>query len=312
MKNDSIITQDPRFLRSLEEADRIASTPVPVLLEGASGTGKELMARRIHRRGLGRGAPFVPVNCGALCESLAESELFGHAAGAFTGALRERKGLFEEASGGTLFLDEIGELTPPIQAKLLRVLQEGEIRRLGEIRLLQVRFRLIAATNRSLRSEIEEGRFREDLFYRIHVFPIVLLPLRERPGDIAPLAEGLLTRVARSYGRVVHGIRQEALRLLERYSWPGNVRELENELRRAIALVEDDSWLEPRHFSEMIRFRGGGTLPVPATLSEKLIHMEKAEIEKTMDRTDGNKTRAARVLGLSRQGLKNKLSRYGI
>ena len=312
MKNCSIITRDPRFLRSLKEADRIAATPVPVLLEGASGTGKELLARRIHHRGMGKGAPFIPVNCGALCESLVESELFGHAAGAFTGAVRDRKGLLEEASGGTLFLDEIGELTLPVQAKLLRVLQEGEIRRLGEIRLQQVHFRLIAATNRCLRTEREEGRFREDLFYRIHVYHITLPTLRERPGDIIPLAEGLLARVANSYGIVVHGIRQEALRLLERYPWPGNVRELENELRRATALVDGDGWLEPRHFSETVRFRGGRVPVAPATLSEKLIHMEKAEIARTMNRTDGNKSRAARALGLSRQGLKNKLSRYGM
>ncbi len=312
MKKYSIITRDPRFLRSLGEADRVAPTPVPVLLEGASGTGKELMARRIHHRGAGGGGPFIPVNCGALCESLAESELFGHAAGAFTGAIRERKGLFEEASGGTIFLDEIGELPLPIQAKLLRVLQEGEIRRLGEIRQRAVRFRLIAATNRNLRTERDEGRFREDLFYRIHVVRIELPPLRDRPGDITPLAKWLLARVAHHYGRVIHGISDDALRLLERYTWPGNVRELENELRRATALAGDSRWLEAHHFSETVRYHGGLTATAPLTLQEKLIDMEKSEIVKTMDRTEGNKTQAANALGLSRQGLKNKLVRYGL
>ncbi len=313
MESRPIIAVDRRFLRALEEADRAAPTMVPVLIEGASGTGKELVAHRIHRRSReGAPRPFVPVNCAALNETLVESELFGHAAGAFTGAIRERRGLFEEARGGTLFLDEIGELPPAIQAKLLRVLQEKEIRRVGETRRRRVDFRLIAATNRDLRREMDEGRFREDLYYRVHVVRIVLPSLSERKGDVVPLAEALLERAERLCGRTFRGIRLDALHFLETYAWPGNVRELENEIVRAVALADEGGWLEPRHFSEAVRLQAGRAAATPMTLQEKLVDMEKTEIVRTLDNTAGNKTRAAKVLGLSRQGLKNKLARYGL
>jgi len=307
-----IITGDPDFLRTLREIDRIAPTPVPILLEGESGTGKELVARRVHARS-GRGRrPFLAINCAALCENLAESELFGHAAGSFTGAIRERRGLFEETAGGTLFLDEVGDLSPSIQAKLLRVLQEGVVRRVGETLPRPVQFRLVAATHRDLRDERDEGRFREDLFYRIHVVRIKLPPLRRRQGDVPLLIRWFLPRLADTYRRRIDGIQEGALHLLERYPWPGNVRELENELKRIVALVGPDGRVERRHLSDAVRFgpwEGGSE---PSTLQEKLDRIERDEIVRTLDRTGGNKTQAARELGLSRQGLKNKLVRYGI
>jgi transcriptional regulator with PAS, ATPase and Fis domain len=307
-----IITGDPRFLRLLDAIGRVAPTPVSVLLQGESGTGKELLARLLHEKS-GHGArPFLALNCAALCETLAESELFGHVSGAFTGALRDRKGIFEEAAGGTLFLDEIGDLSLAIQAKLLRVLQEGIIQRVGDATPRPVRFRLVAATHKDLREETRRGAFREDLFYRIHVVPIVLPPLREREGDIGLLVRAMLPRLAESFEKPIAGVSDEVARLLESYPWPGNVRELENELKRLVALAEPGSVLARRHLSERIRNGYREFTPEPATLQEKLDRLERSEILEVLDRTGGNKTQAARELGLSRQGLKNKLARYGI
>lgn len=308
----SIITGDPRFLRILEEADLVAPTPVPVLLEGESGTGKELVARRIHLASGRADRPFVAVNCAALCETLAESELFGHAAGAFTGAQRDRKGLFEETAGGTLLLDEIGDLSLSIQAKLLRVLQEGVVRRVGESTARTVSFRLIAASHRSLVNERDEGRFREDLFYRVHVVRLRIPPLREREGDVRLLVSRLLPRLASAYGKRVAGVRHGVALLLERHPWPGNVRELENELKRVVALVEPGGWIERHHLSPAVRSADRDRTWEPATLQEKIDHLERRELLRTLDKNRGNKTRAARELGLSRQGLKNKLARHGL
>ncbi|MBM3320579.1 MAG: sigma 54-interacting transcriptional regulator [Candidatus Eisenbacteria bacterium] len=307
-----IITGDPRFLRLLDTIGRVAPTPVPVLLQGESGTGKELLARLLHERSGRVARPFLALNCAALCETLAESELFGHVSGAFTGALRDRKGIFEEAAGGTLFLDEIGDLSPAIQGKLLRVLQEGIIYRVGDATPRPVRFRLVAATHKDLGEETRRGSFREDLFYRIHVVPIVLPPLRERQGDVRLLVRALLPRLAESFGKPVAGVSDEVALLLESYPWPGNVRELENELKRMVALAEPGIVLDRRHLSERIRNGYRESSPEPATLQEKLDRLERSEILEVLDRTGGNKTRAARELGLSRQGLKNKLARYGI
>ncbi|MBN1825883.1 MAG: sigma 54-interacting transcriptional regulator [Candidatus Eisenbacteria bacterium] len=307
-----IVTGDHGTRAVLREAERIAPAPVPVLLEGESGTGKELLARLLHERSGRADRPFLAVNCAALCENLAESELFGHVAGAFTGALRERRGLFEETDGGSLFLDEIGDLAPPLQAKLLRVLQEGTIRRVGECVPRPVRFRLIAATHRDLRMERDRGRFREDLFYRVHVVTLRLPPLRERSGDVARLARYFLAVHAARLGRPIAGIDDEALRLLERYRWPGNVRELENEMQRVVALTEEGGWIGPGRLSDTVRIGAGEEEYEPKTLQEKIDRMEKREILRALRRLSGNKTRAARELGLSRQGLKNKLLRHGI
>ncbi|MFH1679462.1 MAG: sigma 54-interacting transcriptional regulator [Candidatus Eisenbacteria bacterium] len=307
-----IVTEDPKFLRVLEEIERVAPTPVPILLEGESGTGKELVARLAHERS-GRGSrPFLALNCAALCETLAESELFGHAAGAFTGAVRDRRGIFEETGGGTLFLDAIGDLSLSIQAKLLRVLQEGAVRRVGETAPRAVFFRLIAATHKDLREEKRHGRFREDLFYRIHVVRVHLPPLREREGDVALLARTLLPALAESFGKAIAGVSEEVFRLLDSYPWPGNVRELENELKRMVALAEPGGALGRRHLSDSIRTGYCGLAREPATLQEKVDRLERTEILGMLDRMRGNKTAAARELGLSRQGLKNKLARYGI
>ncbi len=307
-----IVTGSHLMLQALRDSDRIARTPVPILIEGESGTGKELLARRIHSRSLVERKLFVAVNCAALCENLAESELFGHVAGSFTGATRDRRGLFEEADGGSVFLDEIAELSLSLQAKLLRVLQEREVRRVGETKARPVRFRLISATNRELLKERIEGRFREDLFYRVHVVKIALPPLRERPDDVTLLVETLLDRIRRRFCKEIAGVGEDAIQRLRCYPWPGNVRELENELRRAAALVDEGEWIETRHFSETVRLNLCPSGFVPSTLHEKLTDLEKKEILKIMDRMDGNKTRAALALGLSRQGLKNKLSRYGL
>jgi two-component system, NtrC family, response regulator HydG len=209
-----------------------------VLITGDSGTGKELVARAVHVTSRRGERPFVPVNCAAITETLLESELFGHAKGSFTGATRARRGLFEEANGGTLFIDEIGETAPGFQAKLLRALQEGEIRRVGESTPVQVNVRVIAATNQDLRRAIAEKRFREDLFYRLRVFPIDLPPLRDRVEDVPALAAHLTTRIARQMRKPVGEPTAEAVAALQRYGFPGNVRELENELERAILLAE--------------------------------------------------------------------------
>jgi len=308
-----IITGDVRMRALLGEAERVAPAPVPVLLEGESGTGKELLARRIHEKSGREDRPFLAINCAALCENLAESELFGHAAGAFTGALRERRGVFEETAGGTLFLDEIGDLPLPVQAKLLRVLQEGTVRRVGECVSRPVRFRLVAATHRDLREEKEQGRFREDLFYRVRVVTLRLPPLRERPADVVRLARHFLSLHAARIGRPVSGIDDEALRLLQRHRWPGNVRELENEIQRAIALTgEEGGRIGASRLSPAIRALAGKGEYEPRTLQEKIERMERREILGALHRLSGNKTRAARELGLSRQGLKNKLIRHGI
>jgi two-component system response regulator HupR/HoxA len=224
-----------------------------VLLLGETGTGKELFARLLHDNGPRRAARFVAQNCGALPESLLESELFGHARGAFTGATGDRRGLFEEADGGTVFLDEVGETSVAMQLRLLRVLQEGEVRRLGAPGVRKVDVRIIAATNADLEADVEAGRFRRDLYYRLNVFPIPLPPLRDRPGDIPALAEAFLRPACRRARRVVPSIVPAALALLQAYPFPGNVRELENEIERAVALAEDGPPIGPEHLSERMR-----------------------------------------------------------
>ena len=233
---DDIVTGDPRMLDVLELVDRVAVTDVPVLVTGESGTGKELVARRLHARSPRAAGPFVAVNAAALPESLAESELFGHERGAFTGADRARAGRFEEARGGTLFLDEIGELAPAHQAKLLRVVEERRVRRLGSERDVPVDVRIVAATNRDLAREAGTGGFRRDLYFRLAVVPVALPPLRERPGDIALLARHFVERLAARHRLPVPELGDEALAALARHDWPGNVRELRNTLERAVVV----------------------------------------------------------------------------
>jgi DNA-binding NtrC family response regulator len=235
-----IITRSARMRAVLQAAQKSAGSAIPVLVEGESGVGKELIARAIHGSGARRGRPFVAVNCGALPENLVESILFGHEKGAFTGATERHEGKFQEASGGTLFLDEVGELPPPAQVKLLRALQEGEVEPVGGKRPVQVNVRVISATNRDLSADVKSGRFREDLFYRLHVFPILVPPLREHAEDIPDLTRHFMVRFAAEEGKRVRAMSAEALHLLSAYSWPGNVRQLENVIFRAVVLAEGE------------------------------------------------------------------------
>jgi DNA-binding NtrC family response regulator len=235
-----IITRSAKMRAALQAAQKSAGSAIPVLVEGESGVGKELIARAIHGSGARKGKPFVAVNCGALPENLIESILFGHEKGAFTGATERHEGKFQEASGGTLFLDEVGELPPPAQVKLLRALQEGEVEPVGGKRPVQVNVRVISATNRDLLADVKSGRFREDLFYRLHVFPILVPPLRERAEDIPDLTRHFMVRFAAEEGKRVRSMSADALHLLSAYSWPGNVRQLENAIFRAVVLAEGE------------------------------------------------------------------------
>jgi two-component system, NtrC family, response regulator HupR/HoxA len=292
---------------AVELARRVLDGDTTVLLLGETGTGKELFARLLHDNGPRRAAKFVAQNCGALTESLLESELFGHARGAFTGAAAERRGLLEEADGGTMFLDEVGEMSPAMQLRLLRVLQEGEVRRVGASSPRKVDLRVIAATNADLEAEVQAGRFRRDLYYRLNVFPIRLPPLRERPEDIPALAEHFLRLYRQRARRAVPSISPEALRCLRGYPFPGNVRELENEIERGVALADDGRPLEVEHLSD--RVRGDVALPVaPTTLNEAIEQLKRRMIEDAL-RECGSKTRAAERLGLTRQSLQQMLRR---
>ena len=235
-----IVTRSAKMRAVLQAAQKSAGSAIPVLVEGESGVGKELIARAIHGSGARKGKPFVAVNCGALPENLIESILFGHEKGAFTGATERHEGKFQEASGGTLFLDEVGELPPAAQVKLLRALQEGEVEPVGGKRPVQVNVRVISATNRDLSADVKSGRFREDLFYRLHVFPILVPPLRERAEDIPDLTRHFVVRFAAEEGKRVRSMSAEALRLLSACSWPGNVRQLENAIFRAVVLAEGE------------------------------------------------------------------------
>src|SRR5712672_3299720 len=235
-----IVTRSPRMHAVLRTAEKAATSAIPVLIEGQSGVGKELVARAIHGSGERRAKPFVAVNCGAIPDNLVESMLFGHEKGAFTGATDRHAGKFVEASGGTLFLDEIGELPPSAQVKLLRAIQEGQVDPVGDKKPMKVDVRIMSATNRNLIADVKQGRFREDLFYRLHVFPITVPPLRERPEDIADLVRHFLVRFAAEEGKRIRAVTGEALNLLNAHPWPGNVRQLENAVFRAVVLADGD------------------------------------------------------------------------
>jgi transcriptional regulator with GAF, ATPase, and Fis domain len=303
--------------RVFQQLDRIIETEMPVLIHGDSGTGKELVARAIHYNGPRKEAPFIVENCAALPDTLLESELFGHTRGAFTGADRAKKGMIEQADGGTLFLDEIGDMSPDMQKKLLRVLQEGEVRPLGSNRVIHVDVRLLAASHRNLESMVQAGEFREDLYYRINVLSIDLPPLRERREDIPLLTEALLARAAREARRTVPVISHEALALLVAYDWPGNVRELENEMRRVSVLAEDVVHID--HLSASLRDQAvaaEGAAPavqapvVVGDLRAAVASFERRAIEDSLARAGGNKSRAAKELGISRFALQRKLEKY--
>ena len=299
---DDLVAGDPRMVRALELARKVAPTNATVLIMGESGTGKELVARCIHRNSTRANRIFVAVNCAALSPTLIESELFGHERGAFTGAAGQHTGRFERASGGTLFLDEIGELDAGLQAKLLRVLQEKMLERVGGTRQITVDVRIIAATNRDLKQVVAEGKFREDLFYRLNSFPIELPPLRERPSDIRRLARFFLQRSARELGKEGMSLSAAAETALMAYPWPGNVRELQNTMERVAILC--DGAVEP------------GDLPVTAAKgTERPVQMkdiERKAIEDALRDNGGNRTRAAQQLGISLRTLQYRLKEYGV
>ena len=298
---------------------RVAPFDVSVLLSGESGTGKELAARALHYNSLRWDKPFVVENCGALPDELLESELFGYKRGAFTGAVEDRVGLFERANGGTVFLDEIGEVSPAFQVKLLRVLQEGEIRPLGSGRTRHVDVRVIAATNKDLEAEVHAGRFREDLFYRLATVTIGLPPLRERTGDIPILANSLLDIAMHDLGKKVEGFTDEALACMQDYHWPGNVRELQNEVRHMLVMGLGDKLgadlLTPRVLHAVPQEQAPeleSLAVVEGTLKERVEALEARILRETLIRHRWNKSGAARELGLSRVGLRSKLERYGL
>ena len=304
---ERLIGAEGGLRRAVELARRVLAVDTTVLLLGETGTGKELFARLIHDNGPRRTGRFVAQNCGALPESLLESELFGHARGAFTGAIADRRGLFEEADGGTIFLDEVGEMSSGMQLHLLRVLQEGEIRRVGASGPRKVNVRVIAATNADLEAEIRTGRFRQDLYYRLNVFPIRLPPLRDRVEDVPALADYLLRIYRERARRAVPGVTPEALACLRAYPFPGNVRELENEIERAVALADDGQSIQPEHLSDRIR-EAGAAARGPLTLNEAVEQLKRRMIEDAL-REGGSKTRAAERLGLTRQSLQQMLRR---
>jgi two-component system response regulator AtoC len=308
----------------MRQVERLAPVSTTVLITGESGTGKELVARALHARSPRAAMPFVAVNCGAIPGGLIESELFGHAKGAFTDARTARRGLFSEADGGTLFLDEVGELPPPAQVKLLRVLQEGEIRPVGENRAEKVDVRVLAATLRDLGRLVERGEFREDLYYRLNVVNVRVPPLRERPGDVPLLARAFLGRFNRELNREppVRGFSPEAEALLASYSWPGNVRELENAMERAVLLAEGELIL-PQNLPERLWSSpppASAPAPVPTSpstetnlsLKQAIRELEESYIRAALRRTRGNRTRAAEVLEISHRALLYKIKEYGI
>jgi two-component system response regulator HydG len=296
--------------RVLEMVARVAPSDATVLVQGESGTGKELIAKAIHHASPRADGPFVAVNCGALPEALLESELFGHVKGAFTGAIAAKRGLFEEAQGGTLFLDEIGEMPPSLQVKLLRALQEREIRRVGGTQAIGVDVRIVAATNRDLAQLVRDGRFRDDLYYRLNVVLVALPPLRERREDVPLLAAHFLARAAERRGRPLR-LSAATEERLAAYPWPGNVRELENALERASILAAGDTIAPgdlPPHIAS-----GAGPGPVPALPAQRnLAEVERAHILQTLERCGWNHSRAADALGIGRTTLWRKLKEYGL
>ncbi|MDF1535786.1 MAG: sigma-54 dependent transcriptional regulator [bacterium] len=297
----------------LAEAVKVAPTDATVLLTGESGSGKEVLAEAIHRMSLRAGKRIMTLNCAAIPDTLIESELFGHKKGSFTGADRDKEGRFQAAGGGTLFLDEIGELPLPAQAKLLRVLQDGRITPVGGTQEIDTNVRIIAATNRNLEEEVKEGRFREDLYYRISVFPIRIPPLRERKIDIPPLAELFLKRFSRRHGKDIKGFTPRALTSLLSHDWPGNVRELMNVIERAIILSRGD-YLEERDLPGIGSPEAMGKEDPASRIRAgiSLREMEKILIERTLTDTDSNRTHAARILGITRKTLLAKVREYGI
>ncbi|MBI2394095.1 MAG: sigma 54-interacting transcriptional regulator [Deltaproteobacteria bacterium] len=298
-----------------QKLDKVVNTRVTVLIEGETGVGKELIASAVHYKSSRRDKLFVAQNCAAMPENLLESELFGHKKGSFTGATEDKRGLFELADGGTLFLDEIGEMPLSLQAKLLRALQEGEIRPVGANKPIHVNVRIVTATNRNLKKEVEEKRFREDLYYRLAVFPLRVPALRERREDIPLLAGHFLQKYAHEIGKSISGFSQQTMELLQAYDWPGNVRELENEVQRIVIQIEPGGFATPDLLSPRIRQVDSvvdRAAPKKGTLKEMMDQLEKYILIESLREHGNNKTAAARTLGITREGLHKKLRAFGI
>lgn len=307
---EDMVSQSEGMHRIFALLPQIAESGSTVLIQGESGTGKELVARAIHRLSSASKGPFVAVNCAALPDTLLESELFGYKAGAFTDAKRDKPGRFAQARGGTLFLDEMGDVSSAMQGKLLRVLQEKTFEPLGSVRMEETEFRLVAATNKDLRKEVEEGRFREDLFYRVHVMRLSLPPLRERKEDIPLLVDHFLARLQRIKEKAVQDITQEAMALLIQHAWPGNVRELENAIEVAHVLCPSGESIRPEHLPESLSpHRAAGAAPRPAmTLRET----ERQAIEEVLVQNRGRIVATARQLGIDKNTLRRKMIRFEI
>jgi two-component system response regulator HydG len=301
------------MIELFETLSLVAPTDATVLIVGESGTGKELVANAIHHNSLRKAHPFVKINCAALPETLLESELFGHVKGAFTGAIGPKKGRFQLADQGTLFLDEIGEMAPATQAKILRVLQEREFEPVGGTQTVQVDTRIISATNRDLKAEIDTGRFREDLYYRLNVVTVSVPPLRHRSSDIPLLANQFLASYAEKNHRRIKGIHPRAMDLLLRYGWPGNVRELENVIERAVIMTRGEMVAADQFPAPLREPVGSWRTGEPVLASGRTLKdVERDMILKTLDELNGNRTHAASVLGISRRTLQLKLKAYGI
>jgi DNA-binding NtrC family response regulator len=312
---DNLVGESPEMLSVFKTIRQVAPSSASVLLLGESGTGKELFAQALHQHSPRRNRPFVKVACAALPETLLESELFGHEKGSFTGAVYTRAGRFEAADGGTLFLDEIGDISPTVQVKLLRFLEEREFERVGGNRTFKVDVRIVAATHRDLKRKLEEGSFREDLYYRLNVIEIHIPPLRERPGDIPLLAHHFLRKYADANGKDLKGISDEVLALLLSHSWPGNVRELENAMERAVVL-SDGPTLAPAHFPTLRKAMGDeATRPAGAALGVRipgstLADLEREAILRTLEAVGGSTSKAAAILDISARKIQYKLKEY--
>ena len=318
-----IVGQNEEMRRIAKLVGKVAKGRATVLLQGESGTGKEVVARAIHRQSPRAENPFTPINCAAIPEDLLESELFGYEEGAFTGANRRKKGLLEVADGGTLFLDEIGEMPPKMQAKMLRVLETQEVRRVGGTRDVQIDVRFIAASNSNLKAAIDEGSFREDLYYRLGVVIIDLPPLRERIEDLELFVAAFIDEFNRAMGRGVKGVSSESLRVMRRYPWPGNIRELRNVIERAMVLCEQEE-IQPAHLPAELSDGYGAVAPddrsaspsnLPAEgvdLTDVVSDLEQHFIEQALERTGGNQTEAAKLLSISRDQLRYRLEKYGL
>ena len=311
----NIIGRSPEIVKVFELIKRVSELKVNILISGESGTGKELVARAIHYSGNRHEGPFVPVNCGAIPENLMESELFGYKKGAFTGAQRDKKGLFEEADRGTIFLDEIGDLPLHLQVKLLRALEGKEIRPLGSTEVVPIDVRVISATNRKLEEEVAAGKFREDLYYRLNVIEIQLPSLRERKADISPLAIHFMTRYSREMEKDIRGISPKVLEILENYNYPGNVRELENIIARCVAL-ETSNVIRHETLPQLVSGRDYLDLDTSFTSSTSLDTLlgsiEKKMIDKALRSAGGNKTEAAKLLGITLRSFRYRLAKHGM